>query len=178
MLMSTAVFSIGVIVVILAFPAQGPTVGQQAPDFSLPYATKDSIANRELRLSSVVGTNKIVLAFYPADWSGGCTKEMCAMRDDFTVLSKLGVTVLGISGDYVFSHHAWAKELGLPFALLSDPKREVARLYESYNEETGYVRRTLYVVDHEGRIAYMDPAYDVSTTASFERLKEALRKLD
>src|SRR6267378_2461999 len=58
-------------------------VGDPAPDFALPFATKDSVGTEMLQLSALFGKQKILLAFYPADWSGGCTKEMCAMRDNF-----------------------------------------------------------------------------------------------
>ena len=69
-------------------------VGDAAPDFTLPSATKDSVNSSDLKLSQVVGKSNIVLAFYPADWSGGCTKEMCTMRDEFSSLSELGATIL------------------------------------------------------------------------------------
>ena len=58
-------------------------VGDMAPDFSLPYATRDSVGQDDLKLSSLFGRGAIVLAFYPADWSGGCTKEVCTFRDKF-----------------------------------------------------------------------------------------------
>ena len=69
--------------------AVGLAIGQPAPDFSLPYATKDSIARVPLRLSETIGKKNIILAFYPAAWSPGCTKEVCAMRDDFAGLESL-----------------------------------------------------------------------------------------
>jgi hypothetical protein len=75
-----------------------PKVGDAAPDFSLPYATRDSIASDDLKLSSLVGKRNIVLAFYPADWSGGCTKEVCTLRDNFTALSALNAEIIGLSG--------------------------------------------------------------------------------
>src|SRR3989442_13622128 len=99
--------------------SQGSTagfkVGDPAPDLSLPYATRDSVASDDLKLSSFIGKRNIILAFYPADWSGGCTKEFCTMRDDFSSLSSLNAEVLAISGDYRFSHHEWAKQLNFPF---------------------------------------------------------------
>src|SRR5262245_58951282 len=95
-------------------PAHQLAVGDPAPDFALPYATKDSVASDDLKLSSEIGKNIIVLAFYPADWSGGCTKEMCTMRDNIADLGHLNAEVLGISGDYEYSHHEWAKNLNLP----------------------------------------------------------------
>lgn len=152
-------------------------VGDRAPDFSLRYATKDSIAGAPLALSSLIGTSNIILAFYPADWSGGCTKEVCTMRDDFTNIRNLNADILAISGDYVYSHHEWAKHHDLPFKLLSDHDHEVARAYHSYNENTLMNKRTVVVIDKRGAIAYMDLEYSVRDDEDFKKLKSALAAL-
>jgi len=152
-------------------------VGQSAPDFALPYATRDSIARAPLKLSAIVGERAIILAFYPADWSGGCTKEMCTMRDDFKDLENLNAELLAISGDYVFAHHQWAKEQNFPFRLLSDHLHAVAKLYDSYNEKYGFNKRTVFVIDKKGKIAYEDLQYSVADNDDFNRLKDALSKL-
>lgn len=157
--------------------AQGPAVGEAAPDFELPYATRDSVARIPLRLSQVLGDANVILAFYPADWSPGCTKEVCAFRDDFSNLGALNAVVLGISGDYSWSHHAWARHHDLPFRLLSDHSHEVARQYQSFNEKTGFNRRTVFVIDRNGLIAYSDMEYSVADSADFSRLRDALSKL-
>jgi len=156
--------------------ARGGTlnVGDSAPDFTLPGATKDTIDYAGVTLSSRTGGSAIILAFYPADWSGGCTKEMCTMRDNFGDLGTLGATVFGISGDYVYSHREWAKSLGLPFMLLSDHDHRVATLYGSFNAKTGFNIRTIYVIDRQGKIAYIDPAYVAASPESFAKLKSAL----
>ena len=152
-------------------------VGDPAPDFTLPAATKDSIMYSGITLSAVEGKSNIILAFYPADWSSGCTMELCNMRDNFSSLAGLGATVFGISGDYVFAHHQWAKDEGFPFVLLSDHLHEVARQYQSYNAAHGYNLRTIYVIDRSGKIAYIDLAYKAGSEDSFNNLKAALAKL-
>lgn len=152
-------------------------VGQPAPDFALPYATRDSISRTPIKLSDFFGKRNVILAFYPADWSSGCTKEVCTLRDDFSNLEKLNAEILAISGDYVFSHHEWAKHHNLPFKLLSDHSHDVAKMYQSYNEKSGYNRRTVIVVDKQGKIAYVDLQYSVADHEDFNRLKEALSKL-
>lgn len=157
--------------------AKPPQIGDKAPDFSLPYATKDSVASEDLHLSALFGKKNIILAFYPADWSGGCTKEVCTLRDNFASLSELNATVLGISGDFEYSHREWAKFHNLPFILVSDHKQNVARAYASYNPESGYDRRTVYVIDKSGKIAYIDLKYSAGDIASFNKLKDALSKL-
>ena len=158
--------------------SQAPGVGQRAPDFTLQFATKDSIARTPLTLSQQIGRNAIVLAFYPADWSGGCTKEMCTMRDDFGSLEKLHAEILAISGDYVFAHYHWAKEQNFPFRLLSDHLHVVAKQYDSYSEKYGFNKRTVFVIDKSGNIAYEDLEYSVADSDDFNRLKAALAKLE
>jgi peroxiredoxin len=152
-------------------------VGRPAPDFSLRYATRDSIAGAPLQLSSLVGDRRLLLAFYPANWSGGCTKEVCSFRDDIATFERLDVDVLAISGDYVYSHHAWAKELNLPFRLLSDHDHAVAKAYQSYNASTGYNHRTVFVIDRQGRIAYADLEYSVRDGSDFAALQASLESM-
>lgn len=154
-----------------------PPVGATAPDFSLPYATKDSIARAFLKLSDYTGKRTVILAFYPADWSTGCTKEVCTMRDNFAALQGLDAEVLAISGDYVWSHHEWAKFHNLPFKLLSDHSHAVAKLYDSFNDKSLYNRRTVFVVDKKGTIAYENLTYSVADLQDFERLKSALASI-
>lgn len=165
-----------------ASPGQGTTypsleVGSPAPDFSLPWASRDSLGAGEISLSSYAGRSAVILAFYPADWSGGCTREVCTFRDHFDTLASLGVEILGISGDSPYSHHEWAKHHGLPFPLLSDLRHRVAPVYHSYNESTGYNRRTVYLVDRDGVIRYIDTQYSTRDLASFEKLREAVGRL-
>jgi peroxiredoxin Q/BCP len=155
---------------------EAPKIGQIAPDFTLPYATKDSIARTPITLSKLVGRRNIIIAFYPADWSGGCTKEMCTMRDDFGSLEKLNAEILPISGDYVFAHHQWAKDQNFPFRLLSDHLHAVAKLYASYNDKYGYNKRTVFVVDKQGKIVYEDLDYSIADNDDFNRLKDELSK--
>lgn len=157
--------------------AATPAAGEAAPDFTLAYATADTIVFQGQALAEAVKNGPILLAFYPADWSPGCTQEVCTLRDSYTELGDLGVTVWGISGDSVFSHRAWAEHHGLPFRLLSDAKHDVGISYGVYNAETGFNRRSVFVVGRDGRIAYADPDYSVKDGADFEALKAALAKL-
>src|SRR5215831_1668139 len=152
-------------------------VGDSAPDFSLPYATRDTIATDALTLSSFAGKSNVVLAFYPADWSGGCTKEVCTLRDNFSSLGALNADVIGISGDYVFSHHEWAKYHNLPFRLAADHDHAVAKKYGSYNADYGFNRRTVFLVDKHGKLAYIDMTYSPRDSVSFDKLKAAIQTL-
>ena len=158
----------------LASPADSLRVGDKAPDFTLPFATKDSVWTQPLSLSSLIGQRTIVIAFYPADWSGGCTKEVCSFRDNFASLSDLNADVIGISGDYQFSHYEWAKYHNLPFRLASDHKHEVAKEYGVYNEKVGFDNRTVFAVDKNGKLAYIDWHYSPRDSVSLNKLRGAL----
>lgn len=160
--------------------AAAPKVGEAAPDFRLPYATQEQVylnPKDYMALSSLRGKN-VILAFYPADWSGGCTKEVCTLRDTFAELGKLNATVLGISGDYVFSHQEWAKYHKLQFPLLSDHDHKIARMYDSYSEEMGFNKRTIYLIDKDGIVRYVNPAFKAGDKADYDKLRAELEKLN
>lgn len=156
-----------------------PKVGEAAPDFRLPYATQEAIFYKpedRMTLAAMKGKN-IILAFYPADWSGGCTKEVCTLRDTFAELSKLNATVLGVSGDYVFSHHEWAKFHKLQFPLLSDHDHAVARAYDSFDETTGFNKRTIFLIDKNGVVRYSNLAFKAGDMKDYDALRAEIEKL-
>lgn len=148
-----------------------------APAFVPPAATKDSIMVSGVRFPSSDRKKRTILALYAADWRGGYTMEMCTMRDNFADRSTLGADVYGISGDYVYSHREWARQLSLPFPLLSDHDHAVAKAYGSFNEKTGKNFRTVHLVDRSGTIAYIDLKYQAGSPESFARLKSVLSAL-
>ncbi|MCI0331405.1 MAG: redoxin domain-containing protein [candidate division Zixibacteria bacterium] len=153
---------------------KAPEVGEKAPDFELPIATKDTILFEGKKLSDFLERGPVVLAFYPADWSGGCTKEVCTIRDSFSEFEKLGAAVIGISGDYVFSHKEWAKHHNLPFWLASDHLGKVSLQFASYNPEAGYSKRTVYVLDKDGVVRYKNLAFKAGSEEDYKTLKEAV----
>ncbi len=159
--------------------AAAPKVGEAAPDFQLPYATQEKIFFRDeerMTLASQKGKN-VILAFYPADWSGGCTTEVCTFRDTFMEFGKFNAVVFGISGDYVFSHHEWAKHHKLPFALLSDHDHAVARAYASYNDKYGLNNRTIYLIDKDGVVRYVNLNFKAGDKKDYDTLRAELEKL-
>lgn len=159
--------------------AAAPKVGEAAPDFKLPYATQEKLfmkPEEQMSLASLRGKN-VILAFYPADWSGGCTTEVCTFRDTFMEFGKLNATVLGISGDYVFSHQEWAKHHKLPFPLLSDHDHRVAKAYDSYMEQYGFNKRTVYLIDKEGVVRYVNLAFKAGDKKDYDSLRAELEKL-
>lgn len=159
--------------------AAAPKVGEAAPDFKLPYATQEKMfmkPEEQMSLAGLKGKN-VILAFYPADWSGGCTAEVCTFRDTFMEFGKLNAAVLGISGDYVFSHHEWAKFHKLPFPLLSDHDHHVAKAYDSYMEQYGFNKRTVYLIDKEGVVRYVNLAFKAGDKKDYDALRAELEKL-
>ncbi len=129
--------------------------GTQAPDFSL-HTTPD----QKIKLSQLKG-KKVILAFYPADWSPVCGDQMSLYNEMLKLFHKQNAELLGISVDSKWCHLAFSQDRKLHFPLLSDfePKGAVAKLYDVYNEEEGECERALYVIDEEGiiRWAYLSP---------------------
>ena len=107
-----------------------PNAGEMAPDFTIPWADGKGAKAQPLSLSKLRG-QVVVLAFYPADFSRGCTIEMSKFRDEFKTIFGEGVTVLPISRDSLNTHVRWADSMAFPFALGSDVDGSVAKLYGS-----------------------------------------------
>ena len=128
-------------------------VGRMAPDFSMPWADSAGPRAEPVTLSSLRG-KVVVLAFYPADRSSGCTHELTKFRDEYDKLFGAGVVVVPISVDSVESHASWAKEMSFPFALASDSGLEVAKQYGSYMPGRTTSTRTLFVIGKDGRILW------------------------
>lgn len=128
------------------------TVGDTAPDFTLPDANDKSIS-----LSALKG-QRIVMFFYPRDNTPGCTKEACAFRDAYSDLQSKAVTVLGISTDNARSHTKFATKHGLPFPLLVDEGGKVGSLYGCYGPKKMYgkeymgITRISFIIGPDGTL--------------------------
>lgn len=120
--------------------------GEKAPEFTL-YATPD----QKLKLSQLKG-KKVILAFYPADWSPVCGDQMALYNEMLKYFHKYNAELIGISVDSKWCHLAFAQDRKLHFPLLADfeAKGAVSRLYDAYDEEEGQSKRVLYVLDEEG----------------------------
>ena len=126
-----------------------PAVGSPAPDFTLPAWTP--AGETALTLSEQRGT-PVVLAFYPADNTPGCTRQLCSYRDDLALLDELGARLWGISVQDLASHRAFAEKRGLTFPLLADTERTVVRAYGV--DQPLLTKRSVFVVDAAGDIAW------------------------
>ncbi len=130
-------------------------IGTAAPDFSL-HTTPD----QKIRLSQLKG-KRVILAFYPADWSPVCGDQMALYNETLKLFHKQNAELLGISVDSKWCHLAFSQDRKLHFPLLADfePKGSIAKLYDVYDEEEGECQRALYVIDEEGIIRwnYLSP---------------------
>ena len=146
-------------------------VGAPAPEFT----SKDD-AGKEWKSSDHFGKKIVVVYFYPADLTGGCTKQACGFRDDMAKLQGDGVEVVGVSGDSVENHQIFKKDKNLNFTLLADETGEVAtkfgvpveigekvaKVKTSDGQEISLTRkatakRWTFIVGKDGKIAYKNP---------------------
>jgi peroxiredoxin Q/BCP len=151
--------------------------GQKAPAFTL---TADDGA--KVRLSELAG-GPVVLYFYPADDTPGCTKEACAFRDLKDDLKKFGARVYGVSPDDVASHAAFRDKYQLNFPLLADPDHATAEKYGAWREKNMYgkksmgVQRSTYLIDPQGRVAHVwkrvqVDGHDQQVLAALQKLQQ------
>ncbi len=127
----------------MALGAQGATLlGELAPDFTL----KDQDGKTHT-LSDYKG-QRVVVYFYPKDDTPGCTKEACSIRDDYGLFEKNGIKVFGLSYDDMKSHKKFAEKYDLPFTLLSDLDKSVAKAYGANG--LFVPSRKTYLIDEEG----------------------------
>ena len=117
-------------------------VGARAPEFTLP----DQDA-RDVSLTSLLNRGPLVLFFYPADFTPGCTREVCMVRDLHSEIVKHGLNVAGISPQGAKSHSSFRAKHSLPFTLLSDADKSVIKMYEVDGPLGFSVRRVTYLID-------------------------------
>ena len=153
----------------------GPDVGQRAPDFSLPWANREGVGPIEspYQLASDRGKT-VVVAFYPRDFTKGCTAQMRTFAEQYDSLFGPEVVLVGISTDSVATHSRFAASLGLPFRLLSDPEQRVSKQYASKDPE-GYNRRTVYVVGPDGRVKFRNLSFNALDPGDYSELRAAVR---
>jgi thioredoxin-dependent peroxiredoxin len=123
---------------------QGVSVGQNAPVFK---ASADD--GSTWKMSKYLGKDYIVVYFYPAAMTGGCTKQACAYRDGRELLQSAGVVVVGISGDKVENLRLFKQAENLNFTLLSDEKGEIAKMFGVPAGAGGAIKRTVGGTEHE-----------------------------
>jgi peroxiredoxin Q/BCP len=152
----------------------GPREGDRAPDFSLPWATKDGIGTGTWFGITPNRGKVIVLAFYPKDFTSGCTAELKTFTERFDEMFGPGVELVGISADSLETHVRFAQSLSMPFKLLSDMDQKVSRQWGSAGDN-GYNRRTVFVIDKQGKVVYADRRFGALDPKAYASLKDAVQ---
>jgi peroxiredoxin Q/BCP len=165
-------------------------VGDTAPAFE---SVDD--AGKPFKSSDVVGKKIVVLYFYPADFTGGCTKQACAYSDDIEKLNSKGVVVIGVSGDSVANHKLFKEDYKLKFTLLADEKGELAKTFgipvKAGGKANGTkasgdkieviqgvrIDRWTVVIDKAGKVAAIDEI-GKGAAGDAKRVAELVKKLD
>jgi peroxiredoxin Q/BCP len=117
-------------------------MGGRAPEFTLPDQD-----GRNVSLSTLLRDGPLILYFYPADFTSGCTREACALRDLHSEILHAGLEIAGVSPQEPASHRAFRDKYQLPFTLLSDVDKSVIRMYEVRGPLGFGVRRATYLID-------------------------------
>jgi glutaredoxin-dependent peroxiredoxin len=152
-------------------------IGQAAPNFTLHNSDKNKV-----NLSDYKGKN-VLLLFFPQAFTGVCTKELCAVRDDISRYSNTNAEVLGISVDSVFTLGKFKEDQNYNFALLSDFNKEVSTLYGSIYTDwildmKGVSKRSAFIIDKEGVIQYAEVLESAGDLPNFEAINTKLAQLN
>lgn len=152
-------------------------IGEKAPAFTLFSDEK-----KEVSLGELQGQNVVIL-FFPQAFTGVCTTELCSMRDNMAVYSRLNAQILAISVDSVFTLAKFKEEQALTFPLLSDFNREVSRSYGSLYETfvfgmRGVSKRSAFVIDKEGVVRYAEVLESAGDLPNFAAIQETLSQLN
>ena len=144
--------------------------GTPAPDFRLPDQDGNVVSLDDLRGS------RVVLVFYPADFSPGCTHQLSVYQERLPELEASGARIYGISVDSAYCHRAFRDELGIGIPLLADfhPKGEVARAYGVYSDEYGVAARALVIVGPDGIVEWTHRSPSPLEIPGAELIQEAL----
>lgn len=151
-------------------------IGAAAPEFSLYDTNKTKIS-----LSDFKGKN-VVLLFFPLAFSGVCTKEMCEMQENYNEYKKLNAEIIGISVDSLFTNGKFKETYGLQFPLLSDFNKETIAAYDNVLpsfafEYKGVSRRSVFVIDAEGIVRYIEQLASPGDYPNMVALKDAVSHL-
>lgn len=147
------------------------SVGDVAPDFEL-----EDQNGRKVRLSLYKGKKNVLLAFFPFAFSPVCTNELGELKEKEGTILKLDAQILAASVDSTWTQKAFAKDLGVKFPIMSDFGRKAVTLYGAYYEDKGFAKRTVFVIDKQGKVAYKRQ-YEPGTQPDIQEALEVLKKL-
>ena len=143
-------------------------IGDVAPDFSLLDERGLPVSLKDFH-----GKKIVVLYFYPKDFTPGCTAEACSFRDNYSSYEEKDAVVIGVSLDSVESHSRFSERNNLPFAILSDKSKEVAKAYGVLGIGGFLVKRMTFIIGKDGKITHVFPKVDVK-----QHSEEVLKALD
>ncbi len=149
-----------------------PTIGQPAPDFTLP-----STAGKDVALSSFRGKENVLVAFFPAAFTGVCTAELCSFSEDYSQFQAAGTHVLPVSVDNVPALGAFKEKEKMTVDLLSDFFRATARKYGVLDEAKGIAKRAYFLVDKKGVLRWSHVEAEFGHRREDAELLEQIRKL-
>jgi peroxiredoxin Q/BCP len=135
--------------------------GSTAPEFMLP-----DDRGGETTLSDLLKNGPLILYFYPADFTPGCTKEACSIRDIHTDIQSVGLQVAGVSPQDVDSHKRFRDRYDLPFVLLSDPDKVAIKMYDVDGPFGVGVRRATFLINEDRTISGKRPGYNLKASQS------------
>lgn len=174
MTLLTAIVAVVLVLAVMAVERSGILAeGTAAPPF-----TGRTEAGETIRLTDYAGKSVVVLYFYPADFTPGCTEQACAFRDAYQDLRDAGAVVLGISADPDASHRKFSATYRLPFPLINDSERVIARAY-GVLRLGGLVpmpKRVTYVIDRKGVIR-LAAHHEIRMRQNVEEVREILRTI-
>ena len=150
-----------------------PAVGVLAPDFTAQWADSAGARTAPVSLSQLRG-RVVVIAFYPKDRTTGCTAEMTKFTNEYKTLFGDDVVVLPTSMDSLNSHTSWAKDMHMPFALVSDPDGKVAQMYGSQRAPGSMFSRNTFVIGKDGKIAYAVTRFNALSEDAYAQLAAAI----
>jgi peroxiredoxin Q/BCP len=149
-------------------------VGSPAPEFDLVASN-----GARLRLADFRGTKNVVLYFYPKDFTSVCTAEACGFRDMYDLVRRQDTEVIGVSFDTDETHRRFAEAHGLPFPLVSDARRDLAKRYGAFGgvrSLLGIPKRVTFVIDKQGEIAGIFEG-ELSSRPHLDGVRNVLDKL-
>ena len=161
-------------------PPPSVKVGQAAPDFTARYLAMENgrPSFKPVKLSDYKGQKNVVLAFFPAAFSPGCTNEMAKYQETSGDFNKNNTVILGMSVDSTWANSAFADKLGVKFPILSDANRDISKSYGVWNEQGLVANRSTFVIDKNGVVQKeflaaeaLDPAKSLEACALLKEVK-------
>jgi peroxiredoxin len=161
-------------------PPPSVKVGQAAPDFTANYLSMENgrPGFKSVKLSDFKGQKNVVLAFFPAAFSPGCTNEMAKYQETSGQFNVNNTVILGMSVDSTWANAAFADKLGVKFNILSDASRDISKSYGVFNERQLVANRSTFVIDRNGIVQKefiaqeaLDPAKSLEACALLKEVK-------